>query len=551
MYKRRVFLAQWVFIVLGLLLVYRLLEIQLFYPHSDKIARIKQQQVNQGRENKERINLVDRNGEYLAVSIEQYALYVAPVTFVHNSEQKQALLFDYLDSIGKLRNNVKQKLNDSSAPPSIALATRLTPIENDYIRSLRLSGVWADKQYKRYYPAGEAVAQVVGFVDNDNQGIEGVELLYDEELTTGHNTPQGIRDGKGNLIKLVSHDASVYKQPLSLSLDLQLQYLAYQHLVVGCRQSGATAGIIVTLNSQNGEVLAVAQYPSFNPNNRKNLDLNAVRNRALTDVFEPGSTFKPLILASILENKDYSLADKVDTNPGYFKLSGITVRDSRNYGELSISDVIARSSNVGISRLSQAVDSRQIIDTLYRMGIGRRTGSQFPGEREGYLPFKPLDATTKAVMSYGYGISLTPLQLAKAYGVLANGGQDFFVTFRKDERLDKRQVLDMQVANQVLETMKKVVSPAGTGRNAQVPGYTLAGKTGTVHKNNAGVYYRDKYVAFFVGILPVKNSRFVTLVMLDEPKSNSYYGGEAAAPIFSSYTKDLFALYGILPDSDI
>ena len=548
MYKGRVILVQWGFILVSVLLVYRLLEVQFFYPYKDKIAAIKEDQFTQSIYNDARVNLVDRNGEHLAVSVENFSIYASSKSFGGNSVERRDFLFDYLASIGKLREKARGKIADSQ---TLLLASGLTAKENDYIRSLRLKGIWSDKYFRRYYPAGEAAAQLIGFVNNENQGMEGVELLYDRELTRGYVGPHVLRDGYGRFIKIIDNEEIRQAAPLQLSIDLRLQYLAYHHLIEGCRESGAKAGIIVTLDSHTGELMAVAQYPSFNPNNRKKLDINAVRNRAFTDVFEPGSTFKPLILTSILESKKYSLTHKVNTDPGYVKLSGITIRDSRNYGELSITDVIAKSSNVGISRLSQDISSMDMVNALYRLGVGRRTGSMFPGEREGYLPLTPISEGAKAVVSYGYGISLTPIQLAKAYGILANGGEDFFVSLRKGDILARERVFDEEITSKIILTMRKVVSDQGTGRNARVPGYMLAGKTGTVHKGSDKGYYRDKYIAFFVGIMPAEDLRYVTLVMLDEPQSNRYYGGEVAAPIFASYTKELFSLFNILPDSEI
>ncbi|MBE8182774.1 MAG: penicillin-binding protein 2, partial [Candidatus Portiera sp.] len=470
MLKGRIWLVQLGFICLGALLIYRLLEVQLFYDHSASINKIKQQQVGKFSANP-RVNIVDRDGSPLAVSIEQYNLFVSSSSFVHNSEAKRKLLFKYLSDIKKIRQGAENKLSDLS---TFLLAASLTPSEATYIRSLQMTGIWADRNYKRYYPAGEAAAQLVGFVNNENNGIEGLELLYDEQLKSVSNNQEKLKDGRGGIIRVSQRKQSPKNKPLQLSIDMQLQYLAYQHLLQGCSNSGAKAGIIVTLDSHTGEVLAIAQYPSFNPNNRKNLDLSAVRNRALTDVFEPGSTFKPLILAAILEEKGYPLSHKVDTAPGYMRVGGFTIRDGRNYGELSIDQIISKSSNVGISMLSRDVDSMKITDTLYRMGVGRRTGSQFPGEREGYLPFTPMSSSDKVVMSYGYGVSLTPMQLAKAYGVLANGGEDFFVSFTKNDIAEKMRVIDEKIAASVLETLKGVVGSHGTGRNAKIPGYEVA-----------------------------------------------------------------------------
>ena len=546
---RRVRILLIFFAMVSGLLVYRLAEIQFFYPYKQEIVGIKKRQVNLFYRQPRRADILDRNGEPLAVSVETFSLYAGRANFLAtNSERKRKLLFDFLLERSKLRSPVPDA-TEQSERKTLLLAERLTPNEAKYIRSLRLQGIWLDAHYTRYYPASEVAASLVGFVDKDNRGIEGLELLYDKRLNGKKREERLLRDARGQVIKVLAADNKPEERSaLQLSLDLQLQYMAYHHLVQGIRSSDAVSGNLMTLDVHTGEVYAMAQYPSFNPNNRKRLDVNAVRNRALTDVFEPGSTIKPIILSAILEQKNLPADYKVDTAPGYIRRGDLLIRDARNLQKLNLNEVIAKSSNVAMVKISEQTEPRRLLRTLNRIGLGRRTGSMFPGEREGYLPLRPLKSTGRATLAYGYGLSVTAVQLAKAYGVLANGGDDFYVNFAKTQTEDKMPVLEERIAIRVMEALKGVVSPGATGAAAGVDGYEIAGKTGTVHKSNsAGGYDKSRYLAIFVGIAPIDNPRFVTLVLLDEPGTNKYYGGEAAAPVFSAYMRDLFRIYGITP----
>ena len=548
-YPGRWWLIQLLFLVTMLIFLIRLAEIQFFYPYIGEIERIKHQQVNRFNPPAKRGSILDRNGEQLAVSTETYSVYVASNQFMHsNSRARRDALLGYLKEQYSMRSSILEQLEKKSV---MRLASGVTPDGASYINSLKITGLWLDRYYQRYYPASQVAAQLVGYVSKDGKGLEGMELLYEQQLAGRQQDGQAVRDGQGRIIKVLSDGKREQVQDVLLSIDLQLQYLAYHHLLNGCRTTNAKAGTLLTLDVETGEVLSLVQYPSFNPNNRKQLNFNKVRNRALTDVFEPGSTIKPLILTSVLEQKGYDLTYQVDTNPGYIRLGDATIRDAKNYGKLQLIDIIAKSSNVGMTQLSRELDSRHIVDTLYRLGFGRRTGSGFPGEREGYLPLKPLHSSEKATLSYGYGLSVTPMQLAKAYTVLANGGYDFFVSLVRTEKGDRMRVLEADHSLQVIETLKKVVSPKGTGSRAMIAGYSLAGKTGTVHKSSKSGYEESKYLAVFVGMAPAHSPRYVTLIILDEPTGNRYYGGEVAAPVFAAYVRDLLHHYGIPPENEL
>lgn len=548
-YVGRWWFVQSLFALLIVALSFRLAQIQFFYPYEDEIEKAKQRQVNHLNPPMRKGSILDRNGEQLAVSIETYSVYVASDQFLSaTSQNKRDKLIEYLQEQHNFDARVLEQLESKSI---VRLAAGITPDGANYINALKIPGLWLDRHYQRYYPASEVVAQLIGYVDKDGKGIEGLELLYDEQLTDAQTTDKTVKDGRGRIIKVLATRTEEQNADIQLSLDLQLQYLAYHHLLNGCRTTNAKAGTLLTLDIRTGEVLSLVQYPSFNPNNRKEIDFNKVRNRAFTDVFEPGSTIKPLVLASVLEHKSLDLDYQVDTSPGYLRFGNIAIRDAKNYGKLELMDVIAKSSNVGMTLLSQDINSRHIVDTLYRLGFGRRTGSGFPGEREGYIPLKPLQSSEKATLSYGYGLSVTPMQLAKAYAILANGGYDFFISLEKLDQTHRLRVIEDSYANQIMETLRKTVSAEGTGRQAMVAGYSLAGKTGTVHKSGKNGYEKDKYLAVFVGVAPAKSPRYVTLIILDEPIGNRYYGGEVAAPIFAAYVRDLLHHYGLPPTSEL
>ena len=549
LHRRRAKLMLICFGILSALLLYRFAEVQFFYAHADAIARAKQSQVNLFYPQPRRADILDRNGEPLAVSVETFALYASQSGFLKsNAAAEREHLLAYLRERGRLRNDATVQLQDATKT-TVRLADHLTPNEAGYVRGLNLEGIWLDPYYTRYYPASEVAAQLVGFVDKDNKGIEGLELLYDAQLRGQSGTKQLLRDGRGRPIKVLSVQSEMNEgSTLQLSVDLQLQYMAYHHLLNGIQTSRASSGNLITLDIHTGEVYAMVQYPSFNPNNRKQLDVNAVRNRALTDVFEPGSTLKPLILSGVLEQKQFSNSYQVDTSPGHIRRGDLIIRDDRDLRKLSIDQVIARSSNVGMVKLAEQVEPRLLLRTLYKLGLGRRTGSMFPGEREGYLPLKPLSVSGEATLAYGYGLSVTSMQLAKAYGVLGNGGNDFYVNFVKTADEDKMQVIGADIATRVLEGLKLAVSPYGTAAAAAVDGYALAGKTGTAQKSSSGGgYSQDEYLAIFVGLAPADAPRFVTLVILDGTHGPNYYSGQTAAPVFAAYMKDLFRIYAMAP----
>jgi cell division protein FtsI (penicillin-binding protein 3) len=340
-------------------------------------------------------------------------------------------------------------------------------------------------------------------------------------------------------------------QNLELSMDLRIQYLAYRELKAAVQQHHAKSGSAVVLDVRTGEVLAMVNQPSYNPNNRKEIKLDYLRNRATTDTFEPGSTVKPFTIAAALASGKYHPDSKVDTNPGYYRVKNKTIRDHRNYGVIDMTTVITKSSNVGVSKLALSMEAGAVRNVYFNAGLGQATGSGFPGERVGKLPFYPENRLVeRAALSYGYGLAVTPLQLAQAYSVLAAGGVKRPVSLLKVDDPDAGdRVMPERVAKQVLLMVETVTQKGGTGRRAQVPTYRVAGKTGTTHKVGQSGYQDDQYVAVFAGVAPVSNPRYVTVVMIDSPQGEEYYGGEVAAPVFSRIMAGTLRLNNVAPDA--
>jgi cell division protein FtsI (penicillin-binding protein 3) len=425
------------------------------------------------------------------------------------------------------------------------------PAEAREILALRIRGVYGEREYRRFYPAGEVAAQLVGFTDLDGKGIAGLELAYEDWLEGVPGKKKYIKDLHGEVVR----DIGVMQPPrpgkdLSLSIDLRLQYLHHRELQRAVIASGAASGSIVTLDSRTGEILAMVNYPVYNPNSRKNVTASRMRNRALTDVYEPGSTMKSLTLVAALESGRYTPYTMIDTSPGRIRVGRKVYPDPRDYGEISVSRVIEKSSQVGVTKIALDLGHEPIWNVFNRFGIGQATGTGFPGESSGLLPNRPRwHATEKVSLAFGYGITTTPLQLAHAYSVFANGGvqQPVSLLAVEDEQIPGVQVISPEVAAQVLQVLHAVTGEHGTARKAKVPGYKVGGKTGTVHKVGPGGYIDDKYIALFAGIAPVEDPRLVTVVVINEPKGEDYGGGAAAAPVFSSVTQGSLRILNVLP----
>ncbi len=490
----------------------------------------------------------DRNGTPLAVSSPVVSLWANPQQLKDSPRLNDLATLLSLDA-----SALQDKLNFYGDKQFMYLARHQTP---DFARRVLregFAGVRGEREYRRYYPAGEVAAQVLGLTNVDGHGIAGVELAFEEWLRGVPGKKRFIKDLHGEAVR----DFGLIEEPrpgkaLALSLDLRLQYAQHRELQRAMRETGAAAGSAVTLDAWTGEVLAVSNYPVFNPNSREALDFSSARNRALTDAYEPGSTIKTLTLVAALESRQFHIDSLVDTAPGRIRVGAKVLHDPRNYGEISVSKIIEKSSQVGVTKMAQAVGHEAILDVLYRFGLGESTGTGFPGERAGRLPAPTYwSEIEKVTLAFGYGLTATPIQLARAYAVLANGGVRRPLTLLKQDLDDLppgKQVIDADIAAAVLEVLDRVTGPGGTATLARVPGFSVGGKTGTVHKVGEGGYLDDQYVALFVGIAPISAPRYVTAILIDQPRGDHYGGGLAAAPVYSRITEEVLRIRNAQPE---
>ena len=410
------------------------------------------------------------------------------------------------------------------------------------------------KEFRRYYPTGEVLAQVVGFTDINDAGQEGMELEFDHWLRGAPGSKRVIQDGRRRAVQDVENiRAADPGKNLVLSLDWRLQYLAYRELKSAVLRYKARAGTAVILDARTGEVLAMVNQPSYNPNDLAERHGGALRNRSMTDMFEPGSTMKPFTMACALEQGKVRPDTKIDTTPGTLHVGNAVVRDARNYGLIDVATVIRKSSNVGISKIALSLPLERLLYLLRQMGFGVATGSGFPGESGGvFNSTKHWSQIGQATLAFGYGLSVTPLQLAQAYAVLAADGVKRPVSLvRVDQVPEGEAVIKPETARVIRKMLEGVVSPGGTAPAAAVKGYRVAGKTGTVKKIVGGEYSEDRYFALFAGMAPAEDPRLVMVVVIDEPKGDKYYGGLVAAPVFSRVMAGALRILNIPPDRDL
>ncbi|MBV1787083.1 penicillin-binding protein 2 [Marinobacterium sp. D7] len=493
--------------------------------------------------------ITDRNGEPLAVSAPVATIWADPkMVDLHNPRIRQlAQLIDMS------REELLRDLNADRERRFLYLKRQVTPELAESVAALDINGIHVDQEYKRYYPAAEVTTHLVGFTSVDGEGQEGLELAFNDWLRGEPGRKLVMKDRTGRTIKHIRSLAPAEPgKDLALSIDLRLQYLAYRELKDAVNTHQADSGSVVVLDVRTGEVLAMVNQPSYNPNDRSNLLTSALRNRAMTDIFEPGSTMKPLTVATALMTGRYTPETEVDTSPGYIRVRNATIRDHRNYGVLDLTGVITKSSNVGVTKLALDMAPDEIRNLMHNVGLGQVSGTGFPGERTGTLPFLSERQTVeRSTLAYGYGLSVTPLQLAHSYVPLASGGVQRPISLLRidpDKQPEVKRVMPKQVADEVLAMMETVITPQGTGRQAAVVGYRVAGKTGTAHKASGGGYASDRYTSVFAGIAPASHPRIVVAVMVDNPKGQEYYGGEVAAPVFSRVATDALRLLNVPPD---
>ena len=494
--------------------------------------------------------IMDRNGSPLAISAPVETVYADP-RYLSLSQRELAKLATALGLSTKWLSN---KVERNKGKRFIYLKRKMAPHEVKRVLALNLDGIYSRREYKRYYPAGEVAAHVVGFTNIDKHGQEGIELSYDEWLRGESGKKRVLKDRKARVIK----DFGAIKEAepgkdIRLSLDMRIQYLAYRELKAAVETHQAKAGSIVVLDIHTGDVLAMANQPSYNPNNRTNINVAHLRNRAITDVFEPGSTMKVATLSAALESNKYTLNTMLDTSPGFIRLGRKSIRDHRNYGELSVLNIVAKSSNVGTSKIALSLSGEVVWDMFYRLGFGQGTGIGFPGESIGHLPdsshLQPIEV---AAMSYGYGLNTTALQLAQAYMVLGNGGIKYPLGLIHREEVEQgERIISKAVSDSLRKAMKAVVSKGGTGTRAQLPLYEVGGKTGTVHSVGKKGYEQSEYKALFAGVAPIENPEIAMVVVIDGPAGAEYYGGEVAAPVFSRVVNGAMRLLNVRPDKGI
>lgn len=496
--------------------------------------------------------ITDRNGEPLAVSTPVTTLWANGKELQAGREQWPALAA----ALGQEPKSFAERLEQNKDREFMYLVRGLTPEKGQGVLDLKVPGVYAIEEFRRFYPAGEVAAHVVGFTDIDDRGREGMELAYEDWLAGVPGKRQVLKDRRGKLIKDVQvvQNAKAGKA-LALSIDLRLQYLAHRELRNALLENDAKAGSLVMVDVKTGEVLAMVNHPTYNPNNRRNLTPAAMRNRAMIDVFEPGSTIKPLSMAAALETGRWKPSDIVQVGNGTLQIGRYTIRDvSRTQGPaLDLTGILINSSNVGMSKVAFDVGGEQLYRVFSDLGFGRDTGLGFPGERVGNLPnHRQWREAETATLSYGYGLSVTAVQLAHAYSALANGGgMTPLSMIRVDDKPHATQVVPGEVARTVQGMMQQVIeAPRGVFR-AQVPGYHVAGKSGTARKTSVGSkgYQANSYRSLFAGFAPAQDPRIALVVVIDEPGKGAYYGGLISAPVFSRVMAESLRLMNIAPDN--
>lgn len=492
--------------------------------------------------------ITDRNGQVLASSMPVKAVWAIPEDVLNAPAEKLNQLAALL---GMSEHDLRKKLDSDRS--FVYLKRQVEQDIADKIVKLGIEGIQTRKEYKRYYPEGEVMAHIVGFTSVEDAGQEGMELAFQKQLAGVTGSRRVIKDRLGRIVE----DIESIREPhdgkdLALSIDRQIQYIAFSHLKEAVEKHKAKAGGIVVLDAKTGEVLALANLPTYNPNDRSHLTGAQLRNRVLTDTFEPGSTMKPFTVALALENKIVTPQTVIQTAPGRITIGRATIGDAHAHGPLTVAQIIEKSSNVGTTKIALQMQPQQMWEMFTAVGFGQQPKVGFPGAVAGRVrPYKSWRPIEQATMSYGHGISVSLIQMARAYTIFANGGELLPVTFQKVTELPQGQrVISQKTARQMLDMMETVVSPEGTAPKAQVPGYRVGGKTGTAHKL-VGRQYANKYVASFVGLAPISDPRIIVAVMVDEPSNGQHYGGDVAAPVFATVTANALRALNVTPDSSV
>jgi cell division protein FtsI (penicillin-binding protein 3) len=495
--------------------------------------------------------ITDRYGEPLAISTPVDSIWVNPKELALAPEQipqlATALKLDRQELARRITSNLDREF--------LYLARGREPAEAQRVKALGIPGVYLSREYRRYYPSGEVTGHILGFTNVDDAGQEGLELAFDHWLAGENGAKRVIQDRYGRIVQNVESIRPARPgRDLVLSIDLRIQYLAYRELKAAIRDQRASAGSAVVLDITTGEVLAMVNQPAFNPNDREHMTASMYRNRAVTDMFEPGSSIKPFFVAAGITAGKYDERSIVDTSPGFIKVGAKTFEDEHDLGAVNIATILAKSSNVGMAHIALSLAPEHIWSTLTRLGFGQVTTSGFPGESAGLLPqysqWRPIGIAT---MSHGYGLSVTPLQLAHAYATIGARGVARPISFvRVDSPATEQRAIDEHSCLELTNMLESVVVAEGaTGRRAAIPGYRVAGKTGTAQEAVAGGYSTDRYFAVFGGVAPATNPRLAALVVMDDPSAGQHRGGEVSAPVFSAIVGGALRLLAVAPDKPI
>ena len=490
--------------------------------------------------------VLDRNGMLLASSVPAPSIWANP----EDIERNPAKLRELARLLEMTPSELDKKLKDDEKT-FVWLRRQLDEPVAKQILALGIKGVYDIKEYKRLYPEGEAAAHIVGFTNVEDQGQEGVELVFQEQLSGKPGSRRVIKDRLGRVVEDVGETVPpVDGEDLQLSIDSKVQFFAYQKLREAVLEHKAKAGSVVVLDAQSGEILALANYPSYSPDKRVNLSGEQLRNRALTDTFEPGSTMKPFAVALALEKGLVKPETPIQTAPGRITITGSTISDAHPHGVLTVNEVIQKSSNVGTVKMAMQLQPREMWEMFAQVGFGQKPQLPFPGVVSGRLrPYKTWRPIEQATMSYGYGISGSLFQVARAYTVFARDGEVVPATLMKaEQQIQGVRVFSAENAKSMRKMLQMAAGPSGTAQKAQTMGYSVGGKTGTAHKQEGKGYAGKKYRGFFVGMAPIEAPRIVVAVMIDEPSNGRYYGGDVAAPVFSQTVQQTLRMMGVQPD---
>ena len=498
----------------------------------------------------QRGTILDRNGEKLAISVPVETVWVDPKTIMQKNSLSMKKHWQALaDVLGQDLNKLTEKVAKRPNKRFVYIARQVSPVVGQYIKDLKIPGVYLRKESKRFYPTGEISAHVVGFTDLDDQGIEGVERVYDTLLTGKGGIKRYRKDAKGKKVEILSVEKAEQAKDITLTIDQRIQAIAYKELKGAVQAFKATSGSVVVVNAQSGEILAMVNSPSYNPNNRRNTAIHRFRNRAITDFYEPGSTMKPLTALTALEYGSVEANSIINTSPGWMRLGGRRVSDPINRGKLSVEEILIHSSNMGTTKLALSVPKDFLLDRFFDAGFGTKTGTDLIGESAGIMHDRSRWSKFElATLSWGYGLALTPLQLARFYATLANDGVKNELSIIKGiDKAPGERVYTAKNTSAVVNMLEAVVNEHVP--KAVVKGYRVGGKTGTSFKAVAGGYGND-YVGLFAGVAPISHPELVVVVVINEPGGDLYHGGEVAAPVFSRVMKGALRVLNINPDQN-